>query len=268
MTTLHSGWRQTEHLPAYHVLTIVATEGGSGSVVRLGNKAGEQSLGTTAIPANGSLAVGPFSTPTRHEVICDQGAFTYAVVPADLAPRSNVVLAIDPPAGVVELFGEGAPVAAAQAALSVNPDGDDNALLFTAVEFGAGGNEISIEYVDPGGTTATLGVSVSGKAITVSLGRAANAINSTAAQVLAAIESHERASELVTVTIDDSDSGDDDDGSGVVTAMAAAFLEGGAGTGVGFAGKGSRYTDYDTPGLYINTGTAAQPAWVELEQAS
>jgi hypothetical protein len=268
MTVLRSGSRQTEHLPAYHVLTIVATEGGSGSVVRFGDKAGEQSIGTTPVAANGSLTVGPFSTPTRHEVVCAQGTFTYTVAPADLAPTANTLPAVNVPLGLWVLTGEGAPAAAAQAELSVNPAGDDNALLFTAVEYGEGGNEISIEYVDPGTELSPLAVTVTGKAITVSLEtddtEETPAIVSTAADVLAAIEAHERASELVTVVVDDTDDGSDDDGSGVVTAMPAAFLEGGAGAGVGIAGKGSLYVDYDTPGLYQNTGDAAQPVWAAL----
>lgn len=64
-----------------------------------------------------------------------------------------------------------------------------SAVTFTATPYYGGliGNNITVTFVDPGGTTATLGVVVSGYDITVNLGRAASAINSTAAQVAAAV---------------------------------------------------------------------------------
>lgn len=43
-----------------------------------------------------------------------------------------------------------------------------------------------------------------------------------------------------------------------------APVDGVEGTGVGFAGKGSQYTDYTTPALYLNTGTKASPVWKKL----
>lgn len=95
--------------------------------------------------------------------------------------------------------------------------GNNNDLDFTAKE--AGVNDITVTYVDPGGTTAALSVSVSSHAITVNLARAASAISSTAAQVKAAIDAHAGASALVSVA---NHAGND--GTGLVTAMSALPL--------------------------------------------
>lgn len=160
-----------------------------------------------------------------------------------------------------------APEDAAQASLAVNPAGDDNGLIFTARAYGAEGNEITVAYVDPGGTTASLAVSVFRQAITVSLARAANAITTTAAEIKAAIEAHGEANQLVTVALDD---GDDnfDSGAGVVTAMAAAALDNGAGTGIGVLMPGGLLIDTDSGNVYRNSGTLAAPAFTKLGDAA
>jgi len=44
-------------------------------------------------------------------------------------------------------------------------------------------------------------------------------------------------------------------------ADSGAPTDGTSGTGVGFAGKGSTYTDTATGLIYVNTGTAASPVW-------
>ena len=156
----------------------------------------------------------------------------------------------------------GAPDDAARATLSLNPTGDDNALTATARVYGEEGNSISIAYVDPGGTTAALSVSVFRQAITVSLARAANAITTTAAQLKAAIEADTIANQLVTVAVDATDTGAGDDGSGIVTALAAAPLTGGAGTGIGAVVPGGLLIDTTTGKQYRNAGTQAVPVWV------
>ncbi|MFZ4539209.1 hypothetical protein [Propionivibrio sp.] len=162
----------------------------------------------------------------------------------------------------LHLDGTGVPENAVQAALTVNPAGDDNSLTFTAVAYGAGGNAITIEYVDPGAASASLGVVVSGPTITVNLATDVNsAITSTAAEVLTAIEASTAAVALITVAIDTSDAGNADDGSGVVTAMAVDTFAGGAGTGVGLAKKGCEYVNTTTGLAYRNTGTLAVPVW-------
>lgn len=279
MTVLATGQKQTEHLPAYHALTIIASASGSGVSWR-------QDVSERTLIAGGeTVVIGPFAIPTKHEIKAENDSLTYGIAPIDfptlaegvaaaLVAAAGVHLSVTDPdeaiASVIEIIGDGAPAASAQATLNVNPTGDDNGLTFTAVAYGAAGNAISIAYIDPGTPEAPLSVSVSGSAITVSLEtddtEPTPLILSTAAEVLAAIEADAAADALVTVAIMTSDSGSGDDGSGVVTAMALDLLEGGTGTGVGTAGPGSRYTDIDAPALYINTGTAAQPEWTELTQ--
>lgn len=155
----------------------------------------------------------------------------------------------------------GAPDDAVQATLSLNPTGDDNALTATARVYGADGNSISIEYVDPG-ADGDLSVSVHRQAITVTLAYAEAAITSTAAEVKAAIEANSEANQLVTLAINAADTGAGDDGSGIVTALAAAALAGGAGTAIGIVEPGGVLIDTTSGKLYKNTGTKAVPAWV------
>lgn len=106
--------------------------------------------------------------------------------------------------------------------------GNNNDMVFTAVEAGQDGNGIQVQYVDPGGATATLGVvvDVEERIITVNLGRAASAINSTAANVKTAIDANTDAAALVTVA-----NAGGNDGSGLVTALALSELTGGGGQG-------------------------------------
>ncbi len=163
---------------------------------------------------------------------------------------------------------EGVPVNAAQATLARNPAGDDNALTFTAVAYGAEGNDITIAYVDPAANDAELSVSVDGTDIVVSLATGvAGAITSTAAEVLAAIEATPAADALVTVVINAADTGAGDDGSGVVTALAAAPMTGGAGSALGLVLKGGLLSDITNGLVYRNSGTQAAPVWAALADA-
>jgi hypothetical protein len=139
---------------------------------------------------------------------------------------------------LIELAGDGVPAASAQAALTTALAGDDNDLVFTAIEFGDAGNDISVAYEVPAEAESPLSVSVVGNAITVSLETDDSDPPepiSTAAEVTAASEGNEAADALVTVA-----NAADNDGSGTVIAMEQTFLEGGDGVGVGTAGKGSR----------------------------
>ena len=116
----------------------------------------------------------------------------------------------------------------AQAVLSTALAGANNDIDYTAVPYGAKGNNISIRYVDPGGASATLGVVVTGSLdttllITVNLGRAASAINTTGDLLKAALDT---ADVSAYVTYADKAA---NDGSGLVTALAATPLAGGAG---------------------------------------
>jgi hypothetical protein len=168
------------------------------------------------------------------------------------------------------LVNAGAPDNAVRASLEIDPTGDDNALLFTARVYGVEGNAISVVYVDPAANDAALAVSVFRDAITISLATGeAGAIESTAAEVKAAVEANAASSALVAVTIVEGDGeGSSDDGSGVVTAMALAALENGAGTGIGKALPGGLCIDTANSDVYRNDGTTAAPVWVQLADAS
>lgn len=110
----------------------------------------------------------------------------------------------------------------AKAALTTALSGADNDLTFTAKAGGQWGNGIQVAYVDPGGVTASPSVVVSGFLITVNLGRAASAINTTASRVIALIRSSADARALVDVEL-----APGSDGTGLVTAMTATPLTGG-----------------------------------------
>ena len=163
----------------------------------------------------------------------------------------------------------GAPVDAVRASLVVNPTGDDNALTFTSKEYGAEGNRITVEYRDPVANDAELSVSVSGKTIVASLATGvAGAITSTAAGVKAAIDAFPASAALVSVAVYTADSGSADDGTGVVTAMAAASLANGAGTGIGVALAGGMCIDTTNAYVYRNSGTQAAPVWTKMGDAA
>lgn len=110
-----------------------------------------------------------------------------------------------------------------KASLTTALAGTNNDLVYTAIRRGQWGNAINVAYIDPGGTTATLAVTVEGFKISVSLGRAASAINTTAAALAAAIQANADASQLVTIA-----NASANDGTGLVIALAATFLSGGS----------------------------------------
>lgn len=201
------------------------------------------------LPALTARTFGPYLV--EREFIVSDGA-TVSTAVADVS--KNI-------AGLLTMS-DGAPVSAVRAALAVNPAGDDNSLTFTARAYGAEGDRITIEYVDPAANDAELAVSVSGNTVVVSLATGvAGAITSTAAEVLAAIEASIPATRLVSVALDAADSGGADDGSGIVTAMTAAPLADGAGTGIGVALPGGICIDTTDGVEYRNTGTTAAPVW-------
>jgi hypothetical protein len=112
------------------------------------------------------------------------------------------------------------------------PDANQN-LTYLARAAGPAGDDITIEYVEPVGETAGETVSVSGKAITVTLRRVSGML-STAAQVKAAIEASQAASALVCVRYRGGANS-----SGQVAAMSPTLLAGG-----NSAGWGSGCTSY------------------------
>lgn len=124
-------------------------------------------------------------------------------------------------------FGRAIPAAAALAAtLSTGIVGNDNALEWVAVATGTGGNAITIAITNPGGTAAAEVVTVVSNAISVAGRTSGGVLESTAAEIIAAIEASTAASALVTVNNQGVS-----DGSGIVTALSATNLAGGATSG-------------------------------------
>lgn len=257
-TIVVDGRKESVHVPAQQQLTVSAVTG-AGRVTYL------DASGFLAIPAGETVTFGPHATPMRYLLEALDGPLSYNVAAIDFPTEAE---ARQFGTDLYDLSGADAPAASVQASRTVNPTGDDNGLTFTAVTAGSGGNAISIEYLNPGAASAALAVSVRNKVISVSLATdTEGAITSTAAEVLAAVVASAAAAALVTPTLYEDDT-NFVDGSGAVTAMARVALQNGAGVGAGTAGPGSRYTDTDTPTLYINTGTKAVPVWTALAEAA
>lgn len=262
MATYTAGNAGTEDLQPGQRLTVTLA---SGSVALVQRYSGSTLVSSTRLTDTDTF--GPYFGPMRLRISCITGTVTAssaAVTDGVMAQAAGVHLGND-----VWIVTEAvAPLSGSQATLSRNPAGDDNALTFTAVKYGAEGNRISIAYVDPAANSQSLAVSVDGYAITVSLAtNGGGTITSTAAQVKAAIEASAPAAALVTCTINTADSGSADDGTGVVTALAAANMTGGVGSGVGVYGFGSlilaRNDDTDG-GVFYNSGTKDAPVWAQL----
>jgi hypothetical protein len=148
-------------------------------------------------------------------VVTAKGAVSARIVPGDL-----------PPSVRSSLGGLSVPVTAITASGIVAPAGANNDVEFTANTAGASGNDITVQYIDPGAPDQTLVVRVVDKAIRVHLATGAApgaAITSTGAQVVAAVNAHWMAGHLVTAANAAGNSG-----AAAVTAMAAAHLAGGA----------------------------------------
>lgn len=113
---------------------------------------------------------------------------------------------------------------AVAAALATGVVGSNNAVTWTARAPGVGGNSVTVTLVDPGGTAATLSVDVAenGHDITVNLGRASSAINTTAQALMDAVEANGDANSLVTVA-----STSTSNGTGLVAAVSKTSLAGG-----------------------------------------
>jgi hypothetical protein len=96
----------------------------------------------------------------------------------------------------------------------------DSDLVLTAKSKHIGSDKISVEMLDPSTASGPLGVAVSGRKITVTLGTSsASAIDSTAAEVKTAIEGNTTANALVSVALETA-------GTGVVEAQVEASLDG------------------------------------------
>jgi len=109
------------------------------------------------------------------------------------------------------------------ATLTTDLTGDNNDLTYTSKEASDDANDITVSYVDPGEINQELNISVTGTAITVNLGTDGSGdINSTANDLITAIEADEDASTLVSVSL-----ADGSDGTGFVTATSIMSLSGG-----------------------------------------
>lgn len=96
----------------------------------------------------------------------------------------------------------------------------NNAIRWTAKSAGAAGNSTTVRLVDPAGNSQSLGVSVTGAAITVNLAtNGGGTITSTATAVRAAIAGDTDANALVDVANEGASSG-----AGVVAAVAVGNL--------------------------------------------
>ncbi|RKR02585.1 hypothetical protein C7446_2303 [Kushneria sinocarnis] len=112
---------------------------------------------------------------------------------------------------------------ATAATLTAGTVAADSAVDYTAVQTGTSGNNIRIRYVDPGQSSATLAVSVSGNDITVTLGTDADGIvSSTATDVVTAVNNSAEASELISAALPDGS-----DGAGLTRARGYRSLSGG-----------------------------------------
>lgn len=114
--------------------------------------------------------------------------------------------------------------ASTKASLSLDPSGNNNTILYEAVNSGQLGNNISIAYVNPGTPNASLSLTVSGNSITVNLETDnSSAILTSADDIVSAILANSAASALVTPSTVGS-------GTGIVQARTATYLTGGNGS--------------------------------------
>ena len=124
-----------------------------------------------------------------------------------------------------------APDAEAAVPASISIGTGSAGLTFVAQTDGIAGNEISVRLKNPGAASQALAVTVSGKAITVSLAtNGSGEVTSTAALIKTAIEANTDANALVEVSgADDGDGtpGGSSIGTGVVTPSATTRLQGG-----------------------------------------
>jgi len=104
---------------------------------------------------------------------------------------------------------------------TVDCTNSDSDLTFTAKSKHIGSDTISIEYIDPGGASQSLDITVDDRKITVDLATStASAITSTAADIKTAIENDTDANALVTVEFAETS------GTGIVNAITEQQLTG------------------------------------------
>lgn len=116
------------------------------------------------------------------------------------------------------------PTAAVAASLATGVVANNNAITFTAVQKGDAGEAIKVQLADPGGNDKALSVAISGDTVVVSLATdGTGAITSKASEIIAAVNAHLVAKQLVTAANTGASTG-----AGVVVAVEATALAGGA----------------------------------------
>lgn len=80
---------ETVIIPQGQTLVVTPAAGSTGYVSRLGDKAGQQSQGTTPLTAGVASEFGPFTSDARFQVVSQIGSITYAIGP------DNTVVAED-----------------------------------------------------------------------------------------------------------------------------------------------------------------------------
>ena len=176
----------------------------------------------TAAPVSASLAVDDATeTPAFTATAVDGGthgnSYTLALTAAAAsAPLTATQSGTDFVIGLATDDGDAATLTTAMT-------GADNDITLTAVAAGASGNDYSIELLAGSGTTQSLKVSTTDNLkFTVLLRRAANAIATTATELVAALVAYPPFDDLITAEVKEGDSG-----AGVVTALAEVALAGG-----------------------------------------
>ena len=107
------------------------------------------------------------SNPLNHDKYTDAEAL--AAVEAKQTPVDIDISGTAAIATLAHKIREGTPTNAAPSSLSTDLAGDNNDLVFTAVVEGESGNDISVEYINPGTPSAALSVVLDTGKITVNL---------------------------------------------------------------------------------------------------
>jgi flagellar hook protein FlgE len=139
----------------------------------------------------------------------------------------------------------------AQGSLSVDTNGDGDSIDFTARDYGAGANDISVEFVNRG-VNQSLGAYLQGTEITVSLGTdSLGRVTSTEAQVVAAIQANAQAAAMVSVNVSGPGGG-----AGTAEILPDRYFFGGSGANLG---------DYFTIATVASGGAALESLTVSRD---
>lgn len=115
------------------------------------------------------------------------------------------------------------------ATLTTALTGTNNDLVFTARSKGTFGNNITIQYTNPGAASQSLSLTVTEKAVNISLATdSGSVITTTAAQIKTFIETNANANVFFASALIGVAYAGGNDGSGIVTTMSATALNGGA----------------------------------------